>query len=50
MLTSALDNIVKQLNSVMSTQLLQNIEQANVPIQASQVPTLVAPIHLKRFM
>ena len=45
MLTSALDNIVKQLNSVMSTQLLQTIEQANVPIQASQVPTFVAPIH-----
>ncbi|WP_313893606.1 ABC transporter permease [Psychrobacillus sp.] len=45
MLTSALDNIVKQLNSVMSTQLLQNMGQANVPIQASQVPTLVAPIH-----
>lgn len=45
MLTSALDNIVKQLNLVMSTQLLQTIEQANIPIQASQVPTLVAPIH-----
>ncbi|MFJ6208913.1 YhgE/Pip domain-containing protein [Lysinibacillus sp. NPDC092081] len=44
MLTSALDNIVKQLNSVMSTQLLQNMEQAKVPIQASQVTTLVTPI------
>lgn len=44
MLSAALDNIVKQLNSVMSTQLLQSIEQANVPIQASQVTTLVAPI------
>lgn len=45
MLTSALDNIIKQLNSVMSTQLLQSIEQANVKIQANQVTTLVAPIH-----
>ncbi|KOY82827.1 ABC transporter permease [Lysinibacillus macroides] len=45
MLTSALDNIVKQLNSVMTTQLLQTIEQANVPIQAGQVPTFVTPVH-----
>ncbi|MFJ7953470.1 YhgE/Pip domain-containing protein [Lysinibacillus sp. NPDC096418] len=45
MLSAALDNIVKQMNSVMSTQLLQSIEQAKVPIQASQVTTLVAPIH-----
>lgn len=44
MLTSALDNIVKQMNTVMSTQLLQSIEQANVPIQPSQVTTLVSPI------
>ncbi|MCM3756524.1 SNG1 family protein [Sporosarcina aquimarina] len=44
MLTSALDNIVKQMNTVMSTQLLQNIEKAQVPIQVSQVTTLVTPI------
>ncbi|MGE7022607.1 YhgE/Pip domain-containing protein [Solibacillus cecembensis] len=44
MLTAALDNVVKQLNTAMSTQLLQQIEQANIPIQASQVPTFVAPI------
>ncbi|WP_039042950.1 YhgE/Pip domain-containing protein [Sporosarcina sp. ZBG7A] len=44
MLTSALDSTVKQMNSVMSTQLLQNIEKAQVPIQASQVTTLVTPI------
>lgn len=28
----------------MSTQLLQNIEKAKLPIQASEVTTLVAPI------
>lgn len=43
-LTPALNNIVMQLNTVMSTQLLQTMEQGEIPIQASQVSTLGAPI------